>query len=152
MLEDPQRYFIDDAYLLGDSAYPLSYHVITPYSQLESNVDPEKARFNAKFSAMRQVVERAFGILVKRWRFLWKYVFILDPLRLIQIINVSCILHNFCINAKDIIDITEEEIVELALESSSREGTVFSTNSPLERSAGVQRRDMLKTYVNNFLN
>lgn len=150
--EDPQRYFFEDAYLLGDSAYPLIYHVINPFSQLESTVDPEKARFNAEFSAMRQVVERAFSILVKRWRFLWKYVFILDQLRLVKIIIVSCILHNFCIDAKDTNNISNEEIIELALESSSREGTVFTTVNPLERSAGARRRDLLKNYVNTVLN
>lgn len=152
MLLNPERYFFEDAYILGDSAYPLSYHVITPYSQLESDLDPNKARFNAKFSAMRQVVERAFGILVKRWRFLWKYVYIQDQLRLVKIVNTSCILHNFCINANDTFGITDEELVELSLASGSDRPATFETNTPLERTAGGQRRDLLNVYVNTFLN
>ena len=42
MLAGPGTYFFEDAYLLGESAYPLNYHVITPFSQFESNIDREK--------------------------------------------------------------------------------------------------------------
>ena len=52
------------AVLLGDSAYPLSDWLLTPYSG-----DPQgnKALYNRAHIVTRNIVERAFGILKKRF-------------------------------------------------------------------------------------
>ena len=57
--------------LAGDSAYPLSVWLLKPFSTRENLLREEK-KFNEKFSAMRAIVERAFGMLKRRWRILAK--------------------------------------------------------------------------------
>jgi len=52
------------AVLLGDSAYPLTDWLLTPYSG-----DPQgsKALYNRAHIVTRNIVERAFGVLKKRF-------------------------------------------------------------------------------------
>jgi hypothetical protein len=146
MFENPDTYFKNNAFILGDSAYPLNHYLIVPYTQMESATDRSKAKFNAEFSAMRQVVERAFGMLVKRWRFLFKYVYILDHTRLVKVVISCCILHNFCIYHDDPISLTDDE---LRLFATDINDSLLTQNGGLEREDGLRRRDILKDYVNN---
>jgi hypothetical protein len=54
--------------LAGDSAYPISENLITPYRNAESLREPLKARFNRKLSGLRTVcTENLFGIWKRRW-------------------------------------------------------------------------------------
>ena len=48
--------------LAGDSAYLLSGWLLKPFSTRGTPLQQEK-KFNEKFSVMRAVVERAFGML-----------------------------------------------------------------------------------------
>jgi hypothetical protein len=58
--------FIDPkgAVLLGDSAYPLTEWLLTPFLG-----DPQgaKGRYNRSQTSTRNVIERAFGVLKKRF-------------------------------------------------------------------------------------
>lgn len=56
-----------------------------------------KDSFNYHLSAMRQVIERAFGLLTQRWGIFWR------PLRVSMskwglVCTVAAKLHNFCID------------------------------------------------------
>ena len=57
--------------IVGDSAYPLLKWLIKPYVD-RGRLSPEERKFNIKLSAMRSVVERAFGMLKLRWRLVYK--------------------------------------------------------------------------------
>ena len=46
----------------GDSAYPLTNWLVKPYPD-RGRLTPEQRKLNVKFSALRSVVERAFGTL-----------------------------------------------------------------------------------------
>ena len=59
--------------LAGDSAYPLTNWLVKPYPD-RGRLTPEERKFNVKFSALRSVVERAFGTLKARWRIALKKV------------------------------------------------------------------------------
>ncbi|CAH3172911.1 unnamed protein product, partial [Porites evermanni] len=59
--------------LAGDSAYPLTNWLVKPYPD-RGRLTPEQRKFNIKFSALRSVVERAFGTLKARWRIALKKV------------------------------------------------------------------------------
>ena len=48
--------------LVGDSAYPFKNWLIKPFSN-RGHLSPQKKRFNKKLSAVRSVIERAFGLL-----------------------------------------------------------------------------------------
>jgi hypothetical protein len=79
--------------------------LITPYASSEtagsSNAATDKKRFNKVHSSTRMTIERTFGILVSRWRFLGKHVYIKKIEDICNIIAACCILHNICINMGD---------------------------------------------------
>lgn len=67
-----------------------------------------KEFFNMKHSSARNVIERCFGILKKRWAVLRSPAFY-DIITQRRIISVCCMLHNF-IRTEMSIDVMEEEI------------------------------------------
>ena len=84
-------------YLVGDSDYPLAPWLIKPFP--EGTNDPDEKTFNKELSRARVVVERAFGILKRRWRVLQKRLD--SSLNFAIKTTIACIvLRNFCIEAK----------------------------------------------------
>ncbi|KAG2235386.1 hypothetical protein INT48_005736 [Thamnidium elegans] len=99
-------FFPSDGYILTDSAYPLSHHVIVPYPSTETTGNSPNAiakrKFNKVHSSARMSIERAFELLSARWRFI----------DICQIITAAtCILHNLRINIDGPDFDIEEEIV-----------------------------------------
>ena len=88
--------------LVGDSAYPLKNWLIKPFSN-RGRLSPQKRRFNEKLSAMRSVIERAFGLLKKRWRLLLKKIE-QSHTSVPRSVTAACVLHNFCVMQGDSFD------------------------------------------------
>lgn len=88
-------------------------------------------------------IERAFGILTSRWRFLSHHVFIKNTRDVCRVIVVCCILHNFCININDPDFPIEENLVANNIEDEN-----FENNGDvgLNFSAGRARRDQLNRW------
>lgn len=87
-----------DYYVIGDEAFVCTNHLLTPWSG--KSLDPYKDSFNYYLSSMRQCIERAFGLLTKRWGIFWR------PLacrfdKWSTIVTVCCKLHNLCIDFND---------------------------------------------------
>ena len=82
--------------IVGDSAYPLLKWLIKPYAD-RRRLSPEERKFNIKLSAMRSVVERAFGMLKLRWRLVYKKVE-QKTRTLKKTVIAACILHNICVD------------------------------------------------------
>jgi DDE superfamily endonuclease len=83
-----------DYHVVLDEAYPCTEQEMSPWKG--RNLNQEKDAFNYYMSLNRQVIERAFGILIQRWGIFWR------PLRLSMhnrgvVIQVACKLHNICI-------------------------------------------------------
>jgi hypothetical protein len=81
--------------LVLDEAYPNTDQTITPWKGTGLSLDRDA--FNYWLSRQRQVIERAFGILIQRWGIFWR------PLRcsmenIVLIITVAIKLHNLCID------------------------------------------------------
>lgn len=55
----------EQAWLIGDSGYPLSKHVMTPF--LNPSAGTPQARFNQAHMRARNVVERTFGVFKMRF-------------------------------------------------------------------------------------
>ena len=61
-------------YILGDSAYPLSDHCLTPYPEDQAQEDFSKALFNIRHSGARvEQTECVYGMLKKRFPII-KYI------------------------------------------------------------------------------
>ena len=61
--------------VLGDSGYPISKCLITPYSTDEAEVDPTKRLFNLRHCGMRaEATECIFGRLKEKWPILKVYI------------------------------------------------------------------------------
>jgi hypothetical protein len=66
LYEYPGEFFGSDQYILGDSAYPLSTRLLTPYKGPAANI-PSNIKFNEYFSRARVVVEHTMGLLKSRF-------------------------------------------------------------------------------------
>ncbi|XP_066596306.1 uncharacterized protein [Prorops nasuta] len=93
------RYFPENTHLIGDSAYPLSQHLLVPYRD-NGHLNNTQKTFNTQLSKARIVIERAFGILKGRFRKL-KYVYMYNTEMIPLIIISCCILHNICLSNEE---------------------------------------------------
>jgi DDE superfamily endonuclease len=113
------------AFILGDSAYRNSRHMVTTYKVTECNADSSVRHLNFELSKTRYQVEHAFGLLKGRFQIFEK------PLRSagedlpfsVKLVASICVIHNFLIDERD--TVTEEEVLWAAA----------------ERNGGVQRED-----------
>lgn len=82
--------------LIGDSAYPCRWYLLTPYdAHMRNNLDVRQQTFQRRLLAARQNIEQTIGIVKQRFRIL------LRPARysLAKVPNVvlaCCVLHNMC--------------------------------------------------------
>lgn len=60
-----------------------------------------QTKFNKIHSSTRQKIENTFALLVMRWRFVFKHLFLKDIDRLARAITACCVLHNLCIDQND---------------------------------------------------
>ena len=97
-------------HLIGDAAYPLMQHVMTPYRNT-GHLTPAQVRYNTKLSSIRFIIERAFGCLKGKFRRL-KYLDISDLELGKKIICAACVLHNFIISSEgmQLDEVLEDEI------------------------------------------
>ncbi|XP_066601197.1 putative nuclease HARBI1 [Prorops nasuta] len=92
---DNERYCPKNSHLIGDSAYPLTKVLLTPYKD-NGHLTDVQINYNRKLSSTRMVIERTFGLLKCRWRKL-NYIYMFNVEMIPLIILASCILHNICL-------------------------------------------------------
>jgi hypothetical protein len=91
-------------YYLGDAGYPLGQFCLTPYRGVRyhlkefgiANQRPQNARelFNLRHSSLRNIVERAFGVLKKRFEILNSMTsYSMDTQ--IKLVKSCFMIHNF---------------------------------------------------------
>ncbi|XP_029673488.1 putative nuclease HARBI1 [Formica exsecta] len=96
----------ENMHLIGDSAYPLLYNVMTPVRD-NGHLTFSQRVYNTKLSSIRSIIERAFGLLKNKFRRL-KYLDISDFNLGNDMIAAACVLHNFII-IHDGINVEEED-------------------------------------------
>ena len=67
LYRSPISFFGRNQFLLGDSAYPKSRFMLTPY-QAAAAEEHDNICFNETFSSARVVVEHVMGLLKMRWQ------------------------------------------------------------------------------------
>ncbi|KAG5869231.1 hypothetical protein JTB14_035667 [Gonioctena quinquepunctata] len=96
--------FPDDTHFLGDKAYPCLPELITPYKD-NGHLSNEQKNFNFLLCRTRITIERAFGLLQKRFRCLKDCLEVGKITWIPKYIIAVCVLHNICIMQNDIIGI-----------------------------------------------
>ena len=94
---DTNNLEIKDGLILGDSGYPLTRYLMTPY---QDPVSGEEHRYNKAHKCVRSSVERAIGQLKRRFPSL-KYGLRVTPRKACLVISTCIVLHNI---AKEIGD------------------------------------------------
>ena len=93
VLEDHKLH--SDFYFIGDEAFTCGNQFLVPWGG--TGIGVAKDTFNHCLSVRRQVIERAFGILVQRWGILWRPI-VCSITRWTLIANVCAKLHNVCVD------------------------------------------------------
>ncbi|XP_052690636.1 putative nuclease HARBI1 [Crassostrea angulata] len=86
-----------DGLLLGDSGYPLTRYLMTPYLAPRT---PAEERFNASLCRTRVLIEQTFGILKRKFQSL-HFGLRTCPDQAVEYITATCILHNIAIDRQD---------------------------------------------------
>ena len=82
-------------YLLGDSAFPLTRWIITPFRNF-GNLTQQQHHFNTTHAKARVAIERTFGILKCRFHRFLRF----DASEMNIIVDTilsACIVHNICV-------------------------------------------------------
>lgn len=85
---------------IGDEAFPLSIHMMRPYSRSYRFFGDQERVFNYRLSRARRTIENTFGIMVSRWRILRKDL-CCTPKTAEDIVKAIVCLHNFLMTAED---------------------------------------------------
>uniref|UniRef100_A0A0A1XA05 Putative nuclease HARBI1 n=1 Tax=Zeugodacus cucurbitae TaxID=28588 RepID=A0A0A1XA05_ZEUCU len=86
----------ENAVILGDSAYPLSKFLLTPYRD-NGHLRSEERNFNYCLSSTRVFIEQSYGILKQKFKIL-NYINLRSVKKASMVIFACTILHNFIIN------------------------------------------------------
>lgn len=92
-------FVLDEAYSScgGMHLTPFSVHQLKRAKRSEISLYYKMLSFNNILSSQRITIERAFGILVRRWGILWKPItYRLD--KVATIVRVCAMLHNVCVD------------------------------------------------------
>ncbi|KAI8432775.1 hypothetical protein MSG28_013734 [Choristoneura fumiferana] len=79
--------------ILADAAFPLSHHIMKPYSGDHEQGSPERI-FNYRLSRARRIIENTFGILASVFR-VFKKPLTVEVKTAISVILASVVLHNY---------------------------------------------------------
>ncbi|OAD68359.1 hypothetical protein PHYBLDRAFT_173357 [Phycomyces blakesleeanus NRRL 1555(-)] len=88
----------------------------------------EQKLYNTVQSRTQQKIENTFSLLVLRWKFLYKHLYLKNVGRLTQAIMLCCVLHNLCLDVDDMWELEENEennILGNFQDSGNEDGAVF---------------------------
>ena len=122
--------------LIGDSAFPLSRHIMKPYPDIQGLTEMQ-AFYNSKICGARRVIENAYGHLKGRFRKVFKKMEGRNSYMRQKII-ACCVLHNICTQLGDM---PRSEWVAVADAHINEEEDEEDTES------GKELRDIIAKYM-----
>ena len=115
--------------LFLDAAYPLLPQLLTPYlaSRSGGNLNAQQKKYNKIHSTTRMKIENTFSLLVSRWRFLYRHLYLNDVHRAARAISTCCVLHNMCIDNGETMeaDLQLEDMLSNFQQSDNHDGAEF---------------------------
>lgn len=130
--------------IVGDEAFPLRTNIMRPYSRDDVQGKEDEKIFNYRLSRARNVVENAFGILVRRFR-LFERRLVLSQEHLISVVLAVCCLHNYL--NKDSCYWTEGDLAVTV--SNARTLAPLKGTGGLSGSEAIAVRNIFKDYFNS---
>ncbi|XP_048515101.1 putative nuclease HARBI1 isoform X2 [Athalia rosae] len=132
--------FPENSHILGDAAYELHQHLLTPFCD-NGHLTERQKRYNHYHSMARVMVERCIGLLKGRMRSLLHCLPMTRIDLMAEYIVACCVIHNICILRGD-------EIVEVAIAAAPVENIENNNiHHQVIRNAGVLKRNVI---VNNL--
>ena len=103
------KYYLVDAGYANATGFLAPYRGVRYHRNERRGHAPANAKelFNYRHSSLRNIIERAFGLIKKRWAILRTEPFF-DTKIQVKIVLACCTLHNFIINA-DPDDVLDDE-------------------------------------------
>lgn len=87
--------------IVGDSAFPLTEHMMKPFPEKDARADDTHRIFNYRLSRFRRISENAFGIWANRFR-IFHTTIDLNPDKVCLLVQASVVLHNMlCTKSRD---------------------------------------------------
>ena len=138
---------IDETFhIIGDSAYPLSNYLMTPYRVRKQNMTVQQKKFNTHLASKRAVIERAFGLLGLRFPRLVKLK-VRSLEKRINCIVSACVLHNWCIMEDDGDEFDEVQGGNLDLDVANNITAEAYLGRRRANGGGITKRDLLCQYI-----
>lgn len=140
-LNSGQIYLPEDVHIIGDSAYPLSLFLMTPYKD-NGNLTEQQKLYNRELSSTRVIIEQAFRRLKCKFQILKNLNFITLS-RIKDIVLACAVLHNFII-LEDNETISTDEILNFDSDTGNLQATQSNTNAH-----ALSKRDLLCQLMNS---
>ncbi|XP_063218604.1 putative nuclease HARBI1 [Bacillus rossius redtenbacheri] len=133
-----------DAFLLGDSGYPLKNYLLTPFLNPRTNGE---VTFNERHVRTRSTVERQYGVLKRRFPVLAVGMRVsVDTV--MAVIVACCVLHNMCVENNE--ELPPHEGVPAELELAIANGQVPINIHEVDNQYGNTRAFLANNYFNNL--
>lgn len=142
---------------IADAVFPLTEHIMKPYSGTHPNVSIERI-FNYRLSRARRVVENAFGIISSTFRVLRKPI-LLEPNKAQIIVMAIIYLHNYLKKSKTshsiyippgTLDSEEQGHTTQGRWRSSQSSNSFTPMQNVPRRPSVNAKDIRKEFSDYF--
>ncbi|KAK8948599.1 hypothetical protein KSP39_PZI005248 [Platanthera zijinensis] len=120
-------YLVDAGYTNGPgylAPYRSTRYHLQEWATQGNNPTTYKELFNLRHSKKRNVIERTFGLLKKRWAILRQASFF-NIKQQVQIINACCVLHNFLVDKRLLTDARLLEEVDADILTAHNTGASF---------------------------
>ena len=134
---------------MGDSAYPLSDFLITPYRGGANVLPVYKRKFNHHHASKRSCVERAFALLIIRFPRLLKLLCKSDDKRIMCVV-AACFLHNWCLIEDDDDTSIFEVVEELEMDGHVGMPASVALGRRQANRVGSHKRDLLFEVISNL--
>jgi hypothetical protein len=159
---EPDEFFSAGEYLLGDSAYTCTDHMITPFKKPRARQRNE-TRFNATLSSRRIAIEHVFGILKARFPAVTRIgIRITGPEThklVVDWFEAACILHNFLLDEREEPEWDNDGDLAMAFEHQREVDEAREEMERARRVGGPQgnarkdlyRESILQVFVENYM-
>lgn len=127
--------FPDDSHILGDAAYELHQHLLSPFRD-NGHLTERQKKYNYCHSVARVTVERCIGLLKGRMRSLLHCLPMSRVDLMAEYIVTCCVIHNICTARGD-------EIVVATIPALSQQNVENVNVHQERRNAGLQKRDII---------